>query len=233
MAVCTLCKKVIVDDQACERAECPVVAAPGTGAAGYASIKAQGVIDDLAVHQFLDGTAKRVRTTVLVTGGILILCLCLVAFGALILNIFPRSVSGEGEQGPGIEDLAAVLAEEPKALDDQAAGQQTDTVVNPGGNQPESMAAPEGGFYVDVVNRTGVTITSVYISHGDSEAWGEDLLGTEVLPADATKRFDLPGYPTPIFDIRMMDEDGDTYTFASFDVSRNDIEVTLGNIDTD
>jgi hypothetical protein len=233
VAVCALCKRVIVDDQACERADCPVVAPPVIGAAGYASIKTQGVIDDLAVHQFLDGTAKRVRTTFLLTGGILLLCLSMVVLGALLLNGFPRGASGEGEQGPAHEDLAAVLADEPRALDDQTAEEKTDTAVNPDGDQPEGVAAPESVFYVDVVNRTGVTITSVYISHGDSEAWGEDLLGTEVLPADATKRFDLPGYPTPIFDIRMMDEDGDTYTFASFDVSRNDIEVTLDNIDAD
>ena len=35
----------------------------------------------------------------------------------------------------------------------------------------------------------------------------------------------------PIFDIRLKDEDGDTYTFWKVDVSRQDITVTLDDLD--
>ena len=86
-------------------------------------------------------------------------------------------------------------------------------------------------YYVDVTNRTGYTIMYMYVSPGDAKSWEEDVLGRDVLRSGATKRVNLYGYRSPIFDIRLVDEDGDTYTFWNVDVSRHDLVVTLADLD--
>lgn len=86
-------------------------------------------------------------------------------------------------------------------------------------------------YYVDITNRTGFTITHMYVSPGSSKSWEEDLLGTAVLPDGDSRRVTLRGYTSPIFDIRLVDSDGDTYTYAAVDVSTRDIIATLDHID--
>lgn len=86
-------------------------------------------------------------------------------------------------------------------------------------------------YYVDITNQTGFTIMYVYVSPGDARSWEEDVLGREVLPSGTSRRINLYGYRSPIFDIRLVDEDGDTDTFWNVDVSRNDLVVTLANLD--
>ena len=86
-------------------------------------------------------------------------------------------------------------------------------------------------YYVDVTNRTGYTILYMYVSPGDAKSWEDDVLGRDVLRSGATKRVNLYGYRSPIFDIRLVDEDGDTYTFWNVDVSRHDLVVTLADLD--
>lgn len=91
-----------------------------------------------------------------------------------------------------------------------------------------SMAAD---YYVDITNKTGYTIMYMYISPGKSKSWEEDVLGKDVLRNGNTQRVTLNGYSSPIFDIRLKDEDGDTYTFWNVDVSTRDVVVTLDDID--
>src|SRR5690554_1080141 len=86
-------------------------------------------------------------------------------------------------------------------------------------------------YYVDITNRTGYTIMYMYVSPTTSKVWEEDVLGSDVLRNGATNRVNLRGYDSPIFDIRLKDEDGDTYTFWKVDVSRRDITVTLDDLD--
>ncbi len=86
-------------------------------------------------------------------------------------------------------------------------------------------------YYVDVTNRTGFTIMYIYVSPGNSRTWEEDVLGLDVLLSGSTQRVNLYGYRSPIFDIRLVDEDGDTYTFWNVDVSRQDLVVTLADLD--
>lgn len=86
-------------------------------------------------------------------------------------------------------------------------------------------------YYVDITNRTGYTITHVYVSPGSSKSWEEDVLGTSVLPNGETRRVNLRGYTSPIFDIKLVDSDGDTYTYMVVDVSQRDIIATLEHID--
>lgn len=86
-------------------------------------------------------------------------------------------------------------------------------------------------YYVDITNRTGYTILYMYISPAESSSWEEDVLGNDVLRDGETKRVTLRGYRSPIFDIRLVDTDGDSYTFWNVDVSRRDIVVTLADLD--
>ena len=86
-------------------------------------------------------------------------------------------------------------------------------------------------YYVDITNQTGYTILYMYVSPGDARSWEEDVLGRQVLRSGHSKRINLYGYRSPIFDIRLVDEDGDTYTFWNVDVSRRDLVVTLADLD--
>jgi len=94
-----------------------------------------------------------------------------------------------------------------------------------------SAAAIAGDFYVDITNKTGYTIMYMYVSPAKSDSWEEDVLGDDVLRSGKTQRVTLTGYKSPIFDIRLVDEDGDKYTFWNVDVSTQDITVTLDDLD--
>ena len=54
---------------------------------------------------------------------------------------------------------------------------------------------------------------------------------SDVLMNGDTQRVTLTGYRSPYFDIRLVDEDDDSYTFWNIDVSRQDIVVTLEHLD--
>jgi hypothetical protein len=86
-------------------------------------------------------------------------------------------------------------------------------------------------YYVDITNRTGFTIFYMYVSPARSDSWEEDVLGKEVLTTGNSRRVWLRGYDSPIFDIRLVDSDGDSYTFWKVDVSKQDITVQLSDID--
>ncbi|MDG4870130.1 hypothetical protein P8631_19240, partial [Guyparkeria sp. 1SP6A2] len=70
-----------------------------------------------------------------------------------------------------------------------------------------------------------------YVSPTDSKSWEEDVLGSDVLMNGDTQRVTLTGYKSPLFDIRLVDEDDDSYTFWNVDVSTQDIVVTLEHLD--
>lgn len=94
-----------------------------------------------------------------------------------------------------------------------------------------SVSAVAADYYVDITNRTGYTIMYMYVSPAKSDSWEEDVLGDDVLANGKTTRVNLTGYKSPIFDIRLVDEDGDKYTFWNVDVSTEDITVTLEDLD--
>ena len=80
-------------------------------------------------------------------------------------------------------------------------------------------------YYVDVTNATGYTVYYLYVSHETEKTWGDDLLGSDVLMSGDTQRVWLCNFSSPVFDIKVEDEDGDTYTFYQIDVSRQDESV--------
>ena len=94
-----------------------------------------------------------------------------------------------------------------------------------------SNLAAAADYYVDITNETGYTIMYMYVSPAKSDSWEEDVLGDDVLRTGKAQRVNLTGYKSPIFDIRLVDEDGDKYTFWNVDVSKRDITVTLADMD--
>ena len=94
-----------------------------------------------------------------------------------------------------------------------------------------SAAALAADFYVDITIKTGYTIMYMYVSPAKSDSWEEDVLGDDVLSSGKTQRVNLTGYKSPMFDIRLVDEDGDKYTFWGVNVSTDDITVTIGDLD--
>lgn len=94
-----------------------------------------------------------------------------------------------------------------------------------------SSWASAADYYVDITNHTGYTILYMYISPADAASWEEDVLGSDVLRNGDTQRVTLTNYESPIFDIRLVDEDKDSYTFWDVDVSQRDLTVTLDDLD--
>jgi hypothetical protein len=86
-------------------------------------------------------------------------------------------------------------------------------------------------YYVEITNSTGYTIMYMYVSPAKSESWEEDVLGDDTMADGETRRVNLTGYKSPMFDIRLVDEDGDKYTFWNVDVSKRDLTVTLDDLD--
>jgi hypothetical protein len=86
-------------------------------------------------------------------------------------------------------------------------------------------------YYVEITNNTGYTIMYMYVSPAKSDSWEEDVLGEETMADGETRRVNLTGYKSPMFDIRLVDEDGDKYTFWNVDVSKVDLTVTLDDLD--
>lgn len=88
-------------------------------------------------------------------------------------------------------------------------------------------------YYVDINNQTGFAIHYVYVSPAKSQSWEEDVLGKDILPDGTSRRVTLRGFQSSIFDIRLVDSDGDTYTFWNVDVARQDITARITDLDTD
>lgn len=94
-----------------------------------------------------------------------------------------------------------------------------------------SMPAVAADYYIDITNDTGYTMMYLYVSPGDAKSWEDDVLGNDVMKDGSTTRVNLKGYSSPIFDIRLIDTDGDTYTFWDVNVAKQDLTVTLDDLD--
>jgi hypothetical protein len=88
-------------------------------------------------------------------------------------------------------------------------------------------------YYVEITNNTGYTITELYVSPTTLEDWEADILAGSTINTGDTRRVDLTGYESPLFDIKLVDVDGDSYTYMSVDVSERDIVATLDDLDSD
>ncbi len=97
--------------------------------------------------------------------------------------------------------------------------------------EPRIIEAGEGTGWVSIVNDLqGYDIYYVYVSPMDSDDWGGDMLGSEILyQNDELIVWVDPG----TYDIQIVDEDGDTYTKWEVEVDATGFEwwVTLDDLD--
>jgi hypothetical protein len=94
-----------------------------------------------------------------------------------------------------------------------------------------ALPALAADYYVEITNKTGYQINQMYVSPGNQKSWEEDVLGNDVLVNGTTQRVNLKGYSSPIFDIQLVDSDGDTYTFWDINVEEYDLVVTPDDLD--
>jgi len=83
-------------------------------------------------------------------------------------------------------------------------------------------------------NSTGYTIYEVYVSHGSSTDWGDDILDpTEVLGPNRTVTINIPdSWRGDPIDILVIDEDGDSYTIYDRRIRNGEtVTVTLDDLD--
>jgi hypothetical protein len=83
-----------------------------------------------------------------------------------------------------------------------------------------TTSAPSGQTWVTISNQTGYEIYYLYVSPGDADGWGKDILGEDTFADGKELRVVLPTGPGP-FDFRARDEDDDEYT-------QYDVEMSTG-----
>lgn len=90
-----------------------------------------------------------------------------------------------------------------------------------------SLAAAQGPQDFTLVNKTGLTIDELYISPADDNAWGEDVLGKDVLMHN--EKTDIEFHPSTeecIWDMKIVDEDGDEVVWVDVNLCKAH-EITL------
>ena len=90
------------------------------------------------------------------------------------------------------------------------------------------------GSTINIVNKTGYTIFYIYLSPVSSDSWGLDRLGSGVLINNNSFSISsLPLNVTNRYDIRIVDEDNDSYTKRNVLLSPNqNIEFTINDYDS-
>jgi len=95
-----------------------------------------------------------------------------------------------------------------------------------------SVAAQAQQRYLRVTNNTGFDIMFLHVSSSSTGDWEEDVLGTNILRKGASFRINLPGKGSPMYDVKAIDSDGDTYYRMGVNVDIEDVTLTLGDLDT-
>ena len=95
---------------------------------------------------------------------------------------------------------------------------------------------PDNLNRVTIVNNTGYDIWYLFLSPGDSEYWGADILGTTRTLDDGEKLGFYIHYPdySNAFDFMAIDEDGDAYFIWDYVISDDraaTVEITLADYD--
>ena len=93
-----------------------------------------------------------------------------------------------------------------------------------------ALTACTGGSGGTIVNDTGFDIYYLYVSPSSSGSWGEDVLGDSIL--DDGRRFSSSlAEEEDLYDIRAIDEDGDTYTIFNVNLREGPYTITLSDLD--
>jgi hypothetical protein len=95
-----------------------------------------------------------------------------------------------------------------------------------------TTSTPSSGTWVTVSNQTGYTIYYLYVSPGEADGWGRDILGEDVLSNGKEVRVVLPS-GSGLFDFRAKDEDDDEYTKYDIDMENGSNRVIFRISDLD
>jgi hypothetical protein len=98
----------------------------------------------------------------------------------------------------------------------------------------DTSASTEPAPSIRIINNTGYTIFYVYVSRSDSDSWGRDLLGNEVLSSGDSFLCRLPFSLDVVnrYDIQLEDNEGDTYTKMNVLIGPNArIAFTIRDLD--
>jgi len=96
-----------------------------------------------------------------------------------------------------------------------------------------SVFSSELNEAVVISNETGFTISNLYLSYGDSDDWGMDLLKDKTLLSGESLSVPLTDPDSTYFNIKGRDIEGDTYTIFNINNEKKKILITLNNIDPD
>jgi hypothetical protein len=87
---------------------------------------------------------------------------------------------------------------------------------------------------VRIVNNTGYDIYFLYVSPTESDEWGEDILGDEILKNGSTFTYRLPKPLSTynVYDFLAEDKDEDLYIKMEISVVNN-VQIVFTNADLD
>lgn len=98
-----------------------------------------------------------------------------------------------------------------------------------GCNPEEEVESGPVTFNVTVTNASGYIFNELYVSATAANSWGSDHLGsTSVLKNNGSFTITLDQYEFNNFDIKVIDEDGDTYVFTRVPLEEGtEVAITL------
>lgn len=91
------------------------------------------------------------------------------------------------------------------------------------------LAAAADTSVVSMRNNSAWAINELYLSAVDVQEWGDDQLGEHVIGTGET--FKLSDVPCDVYDVRLVDEDGDVCIVGGVKLCGSDSAWTIGDDD--
>lgn len=91
------------------------------------------------------------------------------------------------------------------------------------------LAAAADTSDVSMQNNSAWNINELYLSAVDVQEWGDDQLGEHVIANGET--FKLSGVPCDVYDVRLVDEDGDACIVGGVKLCGSDSAWTISDED--
>ncbi len=91
------------------------------------------------------------------------------------------------------------------------------------------LAAADDTSVVSMQNNSAWNINELYLSAVDVQEWGDDQLGEHVIANGET--FKLSGVPCDVYDVRLVDEDGDVCIVGGVKLCGSDSAWTVSDDD--
>ncbi len=82
---------------------------------------------------------------------------------------------------------------------------------------------------VSLTNESSWVITELYLSAVDVSEWGPDQLGEQVIGSGTS--FEISGVPCDVYDVRLVDEDGDVCVVGGVKLCGGDSAWKIGDED--